>query len=302
MADHVTKWASYSGWSGVSIRGLNTYNKIPPATEWEVVMAAIAKPEGGAFDTVVSYDGTALTWGIAQWTFTSGRLQKLLAKIVSYYGLSSGFATQIAAALKPFGLNLDVLHGRLLDAKTDKEVLDKAQLRNILTPPSGCVPKTGPNWEKAKALALFFADLGMDPGAARIQWEFLKEELSREALLGRPKLGGKSIADFLYLAPNDGADTPSVCNQLIAARALFWSMWQNSPRSAEDHMLRVWPHPVSVDPKELRRFSSIFARSTFGNWGNAKAKQNGRESRYHKTATEINRVTGIPQILDPEII
>lgn len=296
----IANWRCYNEWSGISIHGNNEFVCPNPAEEWDVVIAAIAKPEGH-YDTVVSYDGTALTWGLAQWTFTSGRLQRLLGEIITRLGFDSPLLEPAITAIRSAGLILSP-NGSLLDLNS-KPVVGKSDLRCRLTPVGGVVPRSGKNWEIAARIAEAFHALGKDPTVAKIQTSFLVKELRHESTLKRPTLCGSTIARYLYEGLNIGG-TP----ELIVARSLFWSMWQNSPRASEGHLFRALSAPIAINQRELGRIASVYAKSPFGYWGNRHCAElkdkNGnptpRESRYHKVASEINRVMGF-QILDPDI-
>lgn len=290
-------WAKYGSWSGPQVKG--TFPYTPPANPsgFDIIVAAVARPEGGAWDTVVMYDGTAVTYGLLQWTFTSGRLHKLLAKT--------------GEALRPvnpskywllFGQDLERLTGLAVDfsdrslmKNRARKIQDFFELRDICTPPGGRCPRTGPYWEQAKAIALLFSKLGEDSTAQRAQLEFFREELEHEKNLKRPKLHGETIADYLYPPGyTDDEEGP----YLKAARALFWSAWQNAPRAAEAVLFRC-KGCLFMTEAGLNKLARLIAGSTYGNWGVAKARANGRTSRYEKVAREINKVMG--QKIVPEL-
>lgn len=287
------RWVKFRDWSGVGIRGDNRYTCPSPPTPADVVVAASTRPEGGAYDTVVSYDGTAVTWGLAQWTFTGGRLQHLLAWIYNQLGSEAPVLKPLQALLTKMGLTMDPAARELKDVQ-GREISSKDDLRNLFTPVSGVVPKTGPRWELAKSIALVFHQLGKDPVIAKIQIEFFLSELHQEEILPRPKLDTRAICYYL------GRVTDSDMADKVAARALTWAMWQNAPRAAEEHLQRALGVAPYVGPDSLRRLSGVFARSRYGFWGNAKAAETDRESRYHKVATTINEVLN-QKLLDPDL-
>ena len=293
MGDKIS-WCVRGSFRGARILGVNKYKPLfvgnPP--EWELVLVAVAEPEGGAFDTFISYDGTAATWGIAQWTFTSGRLQKLLSYVREHcedLWLDSG----VEELLDDLGLVLDPA-GNLRDKDTNNRVIKKDTLRSIFTPPGGYVPKTRRYREVAENVALTLSKLGEHTGVGWVQVSFFIHELLREARYGRPCLHGKSIAEYLYATNTPSYDytAPIVDPYLSVSRALFWSMWQNSPRKAELHLKAAWGCRPYNGPERLRSLERIFARSDFANWGVAKARRNDREARFTKTAKAINAVMG----------
>lgn len=296
MAAKVT-WASFGVWSGPRIRGTVPYIRAGCPTGFDVIAAATAVPEGGSYNTVVMYDGTAVTYGLFQWTFTSGRLHKLLAVTAGEMGLAKYNAL--------IGNQLCALTGLELDASNEELYLDKKRvtdffkLRDVCTPPGGKVPRAGKNWELARKIALLFSKLGEDPIAQSAQMSFFKEELRGEAGFRRPQLGGMKIAEYL---PPRGWDAPVVKEEhiRIAAQALFWSSWQNAPRQAEKCLsiaLRGFDLPLS-SPAGLDRLARKIGFSPFGRWGVTKARNavgpDGKPkpytSRYEKMASEINKM------------
>lgn len=279
------RWAKYGSWSGVSIKGENRYVCPNPASFQDIVVAAIAIPEGAAYNVVNSYDGTALTWGLAQWTFTSGRLQTLFSNVCTALGLAHPDVSGVFASLKACGLNFSLPLKQLVDTNA-KTITDKDQLRKLLTPPDGKVPKSGPEWEKAKAVAVAFHKLGQSANVAKIQMNFLLAEMQRYESSARPHLDTKTPAFYLGKVSDDDSIERAAC------RAIYWSCFQNNPQAADDHLLRAWGVSPYVNPASLQRLAQVIAKSVFANWGTDKAKAAGRESRYEKIAKVINDVAG----------
>ena len=60
-------WVKWKHYQGVKLVGKNSYNPPQPWGPWTKIMGVVAKCEGN-HDTVISYDGTGLTWGFMQWT------------------------------------------------------------------------------------------------------------------------------------------------------------------------------------------------------------------------------------------
>jgi hypothetical protein len=120
-------------------------------------------------------------------------------------------------------------------------------------------------------------------------------------------MGGYKISEYLY--PDGWDDDQHMANPSVAAaRALFWGMWQNSPRKAEgllDTAGRDRSMPFGT-LDDLRRLAKLFAFSPFARWGVVKAKhavdENGEPkpytSRYQKVATAINEA--MQQVIVPE--
>jgi len=297
----IVKWAKFGSWSGPYIKGTVPYVLPANPTGFDIIVAAIAKPEGGDYDTFVAYDGTAVTYGLLQWTFTSGRLHKLLYATMNAMPAGSYFDLLGHPLQELTGLNVDSTNG-VLYLGDNKKVIDFFSLRDVCTPPNGQCPKVGKNWEKAKAIALLFSKLGENPIAQKVQIDFFREELRKEITFKRPMMGGATIGTYLY--PDGWDDDTNMVNPSVAAaRALFWGMWQNSPRKAEqllDTAARGFFIPLE-NLDHLRRLAKLFANTSFGRWGVGKAKKAEKPytSRYQKVAEAINKA--MQQIIVPEL-
>ena len=296
MVNPTVKWATYNGWSGPYIKGVQPYKPPTKPTEWDVIAYAVGYPEGSAYDTYVAYDGTAVTFGLFQWTLTSSRLQTLLFRCLDQ--ASDVYLKTVGELFDDLGLELSLnLTADQGELRKDGKVLDKIALRATFTPPDGKCPKTGSDWKIACEIAKAFWKLGQDITIQRLQREFFEAELYLESLLKRPKLKGRTIASILYPmgdVTNDGALAPTV---YTPARAMMFSFWQNSPRVAEQHLNSI-PGSFKNDPKTFTlKLARKFAQSTFGNWGIEKAAENGREARYTKIAKCVNALMGKDTLL-----
>lgn len=300
----IVKWAQFGNYSGPYVKGTIPYVLPANPTGFDVIVAAIAKPEGGDYDTFVAYDGTAVTYGLLQWTFTSGRLQYLLKATANRMG-SEPYNQILGIELKRLtGLEVGLATGDLM--LNGKRVTDFFKLRDVCTPPGGACPKSGPNWEKSKKIALLFSKLGEDPRAQSIQIEFFRGELMREITLKRPQMDNRTIASFLYPKGWDESGpviTPAASveagasgktpDYLCAARALFWGMWQNAPARAQFYLGKTRGFDLTTQ-KGLEKLAKLFAYTTFARWGVEKAKQAEKpyQSRYQKVASAINDAMG----------
>lgn len=279
------KWASYGDWSGPWIKGARVYVPAQAPTSWEnVLVYAVAYPEGSTWDGFVAYDGTAATAGIFQWTLTSGRLQKLLE--VCRTAAPKTWAATVGKLLTDWHLILK--NGKIC---TDNGVPlpSPSGLRAKFTPPDGKTPKVGTNWNLASYSATSFNALFLDPALDKVQQDFFLNELRVEAAFKRPKLNNMTINDILYPTgwPTAGATALFPAD---GVRALFWSAWQNSPRTAEEYLYASNSEiQFKADPLSFSsHFTHRIAHSTFGNWGIEKAAANNREARYTKMINCIN--------------
>lgn len=270
MANAKVTWAQMPGskWSGPQVKGTRPFTPVlKNPTEGDVINYAVASPEGGAFDTVGAYDGTAMTFGLFQWTLTSTRLQLLLNEI--------GYQAS-AVFLKTVGILFDKMDVILLDdgklhydGGTNK-VLDTAALRATFTPPNGTVPRSGPAWDTAKEAAAAFWQLGQYPEIDKIQLDFFERELNSESQLRRPKLNDRTIASILYPYLDVIHSNMALANEWTPVRALMWAMWQNAPREAEKCLNKVVFDKNTIRECTLK-LARQFASSQYGNWGVMKA-------------------------------
>jgi len=281
----IVKWGSYGYWSGPFIRGTNRYTDPRKPSNLDVIVAAIAGPEGGSYDGVFMADGTGVTWGLFQWTLTSGRLQRLLGHILEHD--RAAFHRLMFPMLCLLGVELDKgIGGWVLRDRKTGTVLDKKAIRRIFTPPNGEVPKTGNHWSVAKAIAECFAALGSSRGIPLLQEGFGLDELAHESTLRRPKLGGRTIAGALKIG-TAFFTAHFLPDETTPLHALFFSLWQNGPREAE-RILRI----AITKPNPTLALARLAAGSIYGNWGLVKAKANGRTARYTKIAKAVNRLMG----------
>lgn len=302
-------WARYGSWSGPRARGTIRHAMVENPGQWDIVLYGIAVPEGGCYDTVTMYDGTGVTFGLMQWTLTSGRLQSFLAWINGQPETTKDVSRIIKSTLRLAGCTLDAtIKGYVLvDNVTGKPML-KAAIRDRFTPPAGKVPRTGDDWKTAKAIASGFKLLGFAIPPL-MQDTFAMKELASEARVGRPALRGRSINEVFGLVPMDW-DIDCQSDELTPVLALFWSCWQNAPREAERVLCEVDRlHSPYKDPIGFTvNFCRAIARSQYGNWGQRKAalckkcghqneknatdcvkcKASLRLSRYTKTARAVN--------------
>jgi hypothetical protein len=288
----IVRYGSYGKFAGPYIRGTQKY--VPPAkaSEWDVIEYAIASPEGGAYDGVFMADGTGVTFGLFQWTLTSGRLQRLL------HFIADALLLPAPALDNRLGAAWTIVPGKsyvIEDIGTGRP-MDTAALREHFTPTSGVVPRTGFERDFANSVAKTFWRLGQVKGVPAAQDKFAREELRLECEPKRPMLDVLRIRDVLY--PSTMVPWSLSCDlspsTATAARALFWSCWQNAPRQAERVLLSVYKRVhLDIDaPTFALKLAQRIANSTFGNWGIAKARANGRVSRYAKIVRAVNELMG----------
>ena len=266
MSD-TARWIKWKTGGGPRVRGGVAFAPPAPWDPWTKVLGVIARCEGH-HDTVVMYDGTGVTAGFLQWTFTSGRLQRLLESFkaipssdghpqVSLFDEACRAGGDPAAPqlFEAFGFRIE--GGRFVAAR-DGRALDPslpAQKKRIVDLCLGA--GSGAPMKTALALADLFAALGSRPAVATAQIQFAKGELARELAYARRPLSGRTIRALL--GADDGAawEAPLV--------ALFMNLWQNNPGAAYKLFLKA---AGDGGPDAMfDRAWKLTNRSRFGRWG-----------------------------------
>jgi len=251
------EWVKYKDGGGPRYLGrrdsgnfIHVYDPPRPWGVWTQILGVISACEG-RYDTVVMYDGTGITFGFMQWTFTSGRLQRLLEyfktiPIVDFDGnewASSLFddvcmKDEDTQVFQDFGFRID--SGKFMGLFGNEWVVldpDNRPQRNRINKICMGIGEQGStkgvkskSQMHAMSLCRLFADIGQDIGVQTAQQEFAKSELKRSLDYSRPPLkdvGGKIrclIPDELW-----GGPVP----------AIFFNLYQNSPGGSFKYMKGV---------------------------------------------------------------
>lgn len=284
-------WVNYKNKQGVKLIGRNKYDPPQPWGPWTKIMGVVAACEGN-HDTVVSYDGTGLTWGFMQWTFTSGRLQRLLEyfKSISYYDFDKigsdttlfhkYFMDRSESILERYGFTIqngyfcNMQNGRILNPRNGRQ---KKAIDDLCM---GRLQYDDPKDQKrfATDLATLFSNIGKKPEVAFAQVEFAKGEFKRALQVKRqPLLKYETIGNLL-----EGYWDSYV-------PAVFFNLWQNNPAATYRLFIRAKndSSPVSF-PIEVW---NLLKKSRFGNW--SYAKPGNRGPRIRRISKAIDEYYGI---------
>ena len=279
------QWVKWKKGGGPRVRGTLKYNPAPPHGPWTKIMGVVARCEG-SHDTVVMYDETGVTFGFMQWTFKSGRLQKLLEsfKSIPNYDFTMEGAHDTlfdAVCRKPLGsqvfeaFGFRIERGKFVDTTTGKSLNmnKKAQQKRCVDICMGRVQYPG-DFKKQKqhamALARLFAEIGREFGVADAQVQFAIQEFKRQMMYKRSPLGGMTIAELLNVSqqvqePPLFGDVDVWSTPLLA---LFFNLWQNNPGAAYRLFLRAKKIDGSGNPLVyFQQAWKLANRSKFGNWG-----------------------------------
>lgn len=279
------QWVKWKDGGGPRVIGSVGFNPAQPWGPWTKVLGVVARCEG-AHDTVVMYDGTGVTWGFMQWTFTSGRLQKLLESFKSIELMDNTHHTLFdvvckvspdafgAQIFQPYGFKIETGKFTSSGGVLDPSIPDQKQrIVNI------CMGVGSGSNQKALALAQLFADMGAKPGVAEAQLAFAKAEFARQLDFPRPPLGGRTIRDLLKADNQRSWDTPLV--------ALFFNLWQNTPGAAYKLFLKAEAQSNGEVDDYFAKAWKMTNLSTFGQWGWKNDPKSPRCLRIAKAAKEF---------------
>ena len=272
------KWVKWKEYQGVRSMGSFRYSPQKPWGPWTKIMGVVARCEGN-HDTCVSYDNTGMTWGFLQWTFTSGRLSKLLQsmKSVAYYSFDaqdegceqetlfeSAFMSKGIQVFEKFGF--EIIDGHffeiLEDGSRKKLIPNLRKHRQRIS--DICMGKVkhskfADQKKFAMKLAEIFSEAGKREDIAFIQSEFGKNEFKRCLNTKRPPLHEVKTIDKLLEGTWD-----------TMIPAIFFNLWQNSPAGAYRLFLKEYRLTGRKgSDKFLEGLWNRLSRSKYANWSYA---------------------------------
>jgi len=276
------EWTKWHDKEGVRAMGDQRFNPPQPWGPWTRIMGVVARCEGN-MDTVVSYDGTGVTWGFMQWTFTSGRLTNLLQYFKSIPAANGQnvfenlFVKGGRQVFENFGFKIDSgkfkdLTGKIIDPNisAQKQLIDDicmGRMQNRISPK-----------DHAISLANVFSIAGKNKEAQFLQIEFAKGELKRSLEVKRSFLGDVgTIANLL----KDSWET--------WLPGLFFNLWQNSPKGAYTLFMNQYQKGSSVESFQNRVWDRMNV-TKFANWSYAKPEN--KSPRIRRIAKGIKEFYG----------
>lgn len=264
MSDIQPKWVRFRDRHGPMYKGDFPYVAMT-TDRWDKILGVIAECEGN-FDTVVMYDGTGVTFGFMQWSFTSGRLQKLLEHLKTvphdpYEKRMTLFDWHCEDAsgmqvFENFGFKIEKggfvsLHDGVLDpgVEEQKDLIDDCCLGRIRFP----------NDEKSQKifsvrLCKLFAEMGCEQDIQIEQVLFAKNEIIRSLDIRREALEGFCNATIRSMLPEFVWQYP--------IPAVFFNLWQNSPGGTYKLFKKFWT--IATNKKMVNMSTeSVIGTDTF---------------------------------------
>lgn len=237
-------------------------------------MGVTARCEG-KYDTVVMYDGTGVTFGFLQHTFTSGRLQRFLESLKAILVDKDDIHTNLYEDLKladkfsKFGFSIS--SGKFYDI-SKKQILNPAfpsQKKRIV---DICMYSK----DSALLLAKLFGEIGQDERVQRAQELFGKSEFIHALDVVRNPLGEyKTIRNLL----ND--DWTTLCP------ALFFNLWQNSPAATYKLFINARKESDANGTDFQSTVWRMLNFSKFANWGWGSGNKSPRIVRIQSAIKEF---------------
>ncbi len=233
-------WRQYKEFSGCLVRGTAPIVPQDPSKHLSCAAWLTSEAEAPSYGYVQSYDGAGISAGllhnilVAPRELTQGDLGQLLRRIFDValpyerkntIDVGADIILRSAAA---HGWNL-APDGKF--RTQDGKLVDGAALRNWVAPKNGKVPRSGPDWESASALALSFNKLFSWQPSWKIQEDFAIEWLAR---------GNRAAELEVYRASSGHADLDSFVAlpakalppEIHVAMCVYHSFSVNSPAVA----------------------------------------------------------------------
>lgn len=241
MSENISRWVKYKHMGGPRYLGrreggkyIHVYNPSKPWGVWSQILGVVARTEG-RHDTVVMYDETGVTFGAFQWTFKSGRLQKLLEffKTIPYFDFESNVETNLfnkhftdisnrnrRQFFEDYGF---YIFGGVFVPNSSLSHLDprnRSQCKSIVDICMGRRQSEGNSRDIALGLCDLFARIGGEIDIQAAMVEYAKLEFKASLDVKRKPL--RSIGGTIRcLLPDEFWGTP--------IPALFFNLNQNSP-------------------------------------------------------------------------
>jgi len=278
------KWARYKSWSGCRISSGVKWELSDEQKQQHMYRAMFLTSQletFGKFGPVNSYDGAGISAG----------LEHNIAVYPKY--MKQGPLWKNLRELELYA-PCDPLHKLWEALKSDNKYIDQSgvlrnyssgaettalEIRNMVAPPGGRVPKSGENWEKAKEWAVLFHDLYVNPATFEVQ--------VNSAI--RALVAGNGRNEAAAYKTTIGKEHPSAIRfqkDISVEHDLAWCVYHSFSVNAPGKARRVLS---SSDPDNTKEWPGRLVRdlgtTRYGNWHDT---VEGR-SRYDRTRNAAMR-------------
>lgn len=248
-------WNQYKTWSGCKITGVKKFelnNDKKKLHMWRAVWLTAQVEGGGLFGTVQSYDGAGISAGLEHkiavlpGSMKQGSIWKLLRRMEVECPCDS--LERLWDALKAENMYV-AQNGSLREHNTGR-LISAQEIRDLVSPPGGKVPKTGPNWDKAKRWAILFHELFADAATYSTQInstiEYLLENNKDNEEEAYEVSCGVRHPTVLKYGEN-------ISSELDLAWCVYHSFTPNAPGKAKERLADSRPDGTKEWPARLIR-------------------------------------------------
>lgn len=273
-----TKWVKYKIWSGCAISEGTKWILTNEQKEQHMYRAMYLTSQletFGKFGPINSYDGAGISAGLEHniavfpKTMTQGPLWKSLRELELY--APCGDLRKLWGELKNNNKYID--QDGVLRNYSNGAIITAAEIRDMVAPPGGKVPKTGPNWDSAVKWALLFHKLFTNPITFTVQINSAIRSL----------VSGNGVAESDAYKITVGVDHPTALQrigQISPEYDLAWCVYHsfsvNAPGMARKVLSNSHPDKTSSWPHRLIR---ALGTTNYGRWHDT----TDRGNRYDRT-------------------
>lgn len=259
------EWRKFKSWSGCKVSGVKQFKLDDEQQKkhmWRAVWLTAQVEGGGRFGAVQSYDGAGISAGLEHKiavlpaTMKQGSLWGLLRKMEVNSPCQAldnlwDALKQEKMYIAQDGTLRHLENGRLITAE---------EIRNLVAPPGGKVPRSGPNWEKAKKWAILFHELFADEKTYETQVNSTIEYL----------VSNNEKDEAAAYKVSCGVEHPTVVRygenitpELDLAWCVYHAYTPNAPNKAKQRLAASRPDGSKEWPKRLIR---TLGTTNYGRW------------------------------------
>lgn len=271
-------WKKFRSWSGAKIAGVKKFTLNDEQKKrhmWRGLWLTAQVEGGGKFGAVQSYDGAGISAGLEHKiavyprSMKQGSIWKLLREFELHAPCEA--LNKLWDALKDEKMFI-AQDGTLRHYDTGR-LITGAEIRNLVAPPGGKVPRRGANWEKAKKWCLLFHDLFVDEVTHKVQIDSAIESLVK----------GNGKRESAAYKVSVGLEHPTVIEydkDISAEHDLAWCVYHsfsvNAPSMGRRRLAASRPDGTPEWPKRLIR---TLGTTNYGRWHDTRDGGN----RYDRT-------------------
>jgi len=258
-------WRKFRSWSGAKIAGVKDFELNSEQKKrhmWRAVWLTAQVEGGGKFGAVQSYDGAGISAGLEHKiavlpkTMKQGSLWGLLRKMEVNAPCTA--LDRLWDALKQENMYV-AQDGYLREWKSGKLISAKA-IRDLVAPPNGRTPRSGPDWERCKQWAILFHDLFSDEATYETQVNSTIEYLVSNNKRDEEEAYEVSVG---VSHPTAAIHGKNISDEHDLAWCVYHSFTPNAPSLARRRLAASKPDGTSAWPKRLIK---TLGMTNYGRW------------------------------------